>query len=131
MKGEMHSEILQKEGRHNKTTRNIIYIVHNLDATWQKSAKIKTKQICPCAEPSTTPWRRMGSGGIAPFFLNVGTRWKWVVSFTPGERAPGVHRIGGWVDPRIALDAVASFLSHFPYAFFRRQIFLFLTYGSF
>jgi hypothetical protein len=24
--------------------------------------------------------------------------------FTPGERAPGTHSIGGWVDPRIGLD---------------------------
>jgi hypothetical protein len=32
-----------------------------------------------------------------------------VVSFmhrqlTPGERVPGTHRIGGWVDPRASLD---------------------------
>jgi hypothetical protein len=24
-----------------------------------------------------------GSGGIAPHFLDLGTRWRWVVSFTP------------------------------------------------
>jgi hypothetical protein len=24
--------------------------------------------------------------------------------FTPGERAPGVHWIGGWADPRAGLD---------------------------
>jgi hypothetical protein len=24
--------------------------------------------------------------------------------FTPGERAPGTHWIGGWVDPRAGLD---------------------------
>jgi len=23
------------------------------------------------------------NGGIAPLILNLGTRWKWVVSFTP------------------------------------------------
>jgi hypothetical protein len=28
------------------------------------------------------------------------------VRFTPGERAPGAHRIGGWVDPRAGLDDV-------------------------
>jgi hypothetical protein len=27
-------------------------------------------------------------------------------SFTPGERAPGTHWIGGWVDPRAGLDDV-------------------------
>jgi hypothetical protein len=25
-------------------------------------------------------------------------------SFTPGERDPGGHRIGGWVGPRVGLD---------------------------
>jgi hypothetical protein len=24
--------------------------------------------------------------------------------YTPGERAPGMHWIGGWVDPRAGLD---------------------------
>jgi hypothetical protein len=32
--------------------------------------------------------------------------------FTPGERAPGTHFIGGWVGPRAGLDAVAK--SKFP-----------------
>jgi hypothetical protein len=26
--------------------------------------------------------------------------------FTPGERAPDTHWIGGWVDPRVGLDDV-------------------------
>jgi hypothetical protein len=26
--------------------------------------------------------------------------------FTPGERAPGTHWIGGWVDPRAGVDDV-------------------------
>jgi len=25
----------------------------------------------------------MESGGVAPHKLNLGTRWRWVVSFTP------------------------------------------------
>jgi hypothetical protein len=33
---------------------------------------------------------------------------KWSASrpcrFTPGEKAPGTHWIGGWVDPRVGLD---------------------------
>jgi hypothetical protein len=28
--------------------------------------------------------------------------------FTPRERAPGTHWIGGWVDPRAVLDAVVK-----------------------
>jgi hypothetical protein len=46
---------------------------------------------------------------IDPHFLDLGTSWRWVVSFTPlplypRERAPGTHYIGGWVDPRAGLD---------------------------
>jgi hypothetical protein len=51
-----------------------------------------------------------GSGGIASRILDLGTRWRWVVSFTPRpltprERAPGTNWIGGWVGPRAVLDA--------------------------
>jgi hypothetical protein len=46
---------------------------------------------------------------INPHFLDLGTSWRWVVSFTPRplyprERALGIHCIGGWVDPRAGLD---------------------------
>jgi hypothetical protein len=57
----------------------------------------------------------LGSGGIAPRILNLGTRWsggEWSASlpdrFTPRERAPGTHWIGGWVGPRVVLDAVVK-----------------------
>jgi hypothetical protein len=30
--------------------------------------------------------------------------------FTPGERVPGTHWIGGWVDPRAGLDDVEKIL---------------------
>jgi hypothetical protein len=51
----------------------------------------------------------MGEWRYSSTFLNLGTRWRWVVSFTPqllypGERAPGTHWIGGWVGPRAGLD---------------------------
>jgi hypothetical protein len=50
-----------------------------------------------------------GSGCIDPYFLDLCTSWRWVVSFTPRalyprERAPGTPCIGGWVDPRAGLD---------------------------
>jgi hypothetical protein len=53
----------------------------------------------------------LGSGGIALCMLDLGTRWRCEVSFTPWllylrERAPGTHWIGGWVDPRAGLDTV-------------------------
>jgi hypothetical protein len=38
----------------------------------------------------------------------VGYEWSALRSgcFTTGERAPGTHRIGGWMDPRAGLDDV-------------------------
>jgi hypothetical protein len=44
-------------------------------------------------------------------FLNSALVWgQWSTSrpgrFTPRERAPGTHSIGGWVDPRTGLDDV-------------------------
>jgi hypothetical protein len=43
--------------------------------------------------------------------LNLGTRWRRIVSVTPrplypGERNPGTHWIGGWVGSKVGLDAV-------------------------
>jgi hypothetical protein len=51
----------------------------------------------------------MGEWMYSSTFLDLGTSWTWVVSFTPrqlypGERAPGTHWIGGWVGPRTSLD---------------------------
>jgi hypothetical protein len=39
-------------------------------------------------------------------FLDLGTSWKRVFSFTPGERAPSTHWTGGWVNLRAGLDDV-------------------------
>jgi hypothetical protein len=54
-----------------------------------------------------------GSGIIAPLILEVGTGWRWVVSFTPRPRTPrerayGTHWIGGLVGPRTGLNAVVK-----------------------
>jgi hypothetical protein len=62
---------------------------------------------------SYTPWRRTGGERrySSCLYLTSATRWGWVVSvtpwprFTPGERTPGTHWIGGWVGPRAGLDA--------------------------
>jgi hypothetical protein len=58
-----------------------------------------------------TPWRRLGGEEVLLLLIHdLGTRWGWVVSvtprlrFTPGERTPGTHWTGGWVDPRAGLD---------------------------
>jgi hypothetical protein len=52
-------------------------------------------------------------GSIAPLIFYLGTRWRWVASFTsrplyPRERAPGTRWIGGWVDPTACLDATSN-----------------------
>jgi hypothetical protein len=49
----------------------------------------------------------MGSGFIDPHFLDLGTRsgqFHAPAALPFGERAPGTHWIGGWVDLRADLD---------------------------
>jgi len=42
-------------------------------------------------------------GGISPLILNLGTRWRWVVNFTPRQlhlrEIPQSRSIWGWVGP--------------------------------
>jgi hypothetical protein len=46
--------------------------------------------------------------------LGLGARWKGndelhaPAALPPRERAPGTHWIGGWVGPRVGLDAVSG-----------------------
>jgi hypothetical protein len=59
----------------------------------------------PCHEDI---WRRVS---IVPLFLTLAVNEdEWSASrpghFTPGERAPGTHSIGGKVRPRASLDIV-------------------------
>jgi hypothetical protein len=76
--------------RISKICKNLIslhYILNSLSLCLIKHHAIKTY------------W---GSGCIASRILDFGTKWWWVISLTPSERAPGTHWIGGWVDPRRA-----------------------------
>jgi len=47
-----------------------------------------------------------------PFLTSGLEGGEWSTSrpgrFTPGEKSPGTHRIGGWVGTRAGLDAVAK-----------------------
>jgi hypothetical protein len=72
--------------------------------------KCKCK-VVPVFNQSPSNEDGRGSGGIAPRILNLGSRWKWVVSITLGhftrrKTAPDTHCIGGWVGPRAGLDTV-------------------------
>jgi hypothetical protein len=53
------------------------------------------------------PWRHMGEWRYSSAILELGTIWKWVVSFMPRPLLPhGTHWIGGGVGPRAGPDAV-------------------------
>jgi hypothetical protein len=57
-----------------------------------------------------TYWR---NGGLAPRILDLGTRRRWVVTFTPRqhyprEADPGTNCIEGWVDNRAVLDTAGK-----------------------
>jgi hypothetical protein len=71
-------------------------------------------KVVPVLELSTTPWRRMGQWRYSfthslTSALDVG---EWSASrhgrFTPRERAPCTHWIGGWVGLRAVLDAAVK-----------------------
>jgi hypothetical protein len=49
----------------------------------------------------------MGEWKYSATILDLGTKWRLVVcQFTPGDRAPGTHWIGGWMGPITGLDAL-------------------------
>jgi hypothetical protein len=78
---------------------------------------IKTKQkICGKVvsvlnQLSTMPWRHIGEWRYSSTIPELGTRWRWVVSYTPpplytrGVISPGTHLIGDWVGPIVGLGA--------------------------
>jgi hypothetical protein len=54
----------------------------------------------------------MGNWGLAPCILNLGIKWRWVVSFitwllTPGERGPSAQCIG-YVSSTVSLNVVEN-----------------------
>jgi hypothetical protein len=57
-----------------------------------------------------------GTRGIAPLILDHGTKWTWIINFTPRSlyprKNPGTHLIRGWVGPRAGMG------------FWRRETFL-------
>jgi hypothetical protein len=63
--------------------------------------------IVPEADPENSVWAR-GSRQLYCKVTSTLGGGEWSASspgrFTPGERAPGTHSIGGWADPRAGLD---------------------------
>jgi hypothetical protein len=55
---------------------------------------------------STTPWRCMEEWMYRSHFLDLGTSWRWVVSFTPWTLYPRYPLLRRLVDPRAGLDEV-------------------------
>jgi hypothetical protein len=70
---------------------------------------------CPCAYTSRHE-DVSASAGTSPRIHNLGTRWKWVASWsvsrpgriTSGWRNHDTDWIGAWVGPRASLDMVAK-----------------------
>jgi hypothetical protein len=69
-----------------------------------------------------------GNGGIAPRILNLGTAWRWVVSFTTRPpylhgKNPGTHWIGGWVEfkllPDVEFPSIVTILTELPHLPFK------------
>jgi hypothetical protein len=63
---------------------------------WWDKDKVKGKAVPVLTQLSTTPWRKVGEWSY----------WgEWSAS-RPCWFIPGTHCIGGWVDPRSAVDVV-------------------------
>jgi hypothetical protein len=75
--------------------------------------KVKMVKLSLCLTMHHAMKTYWGSGGIAPSILDLGTRWRWVVSFTtrplyPQEKSLCFPLDRGWVGPRAVLDAVVK-----------------------
>jgi hypothetical protein len=71
-------------------------------------------KVVPVLSLSPTPWRRIGEWRYSStnYLTSALDGGEWSASrpgrFTPRERAPGTHWIGGWVGFRAVLDAVVK-----------------------
>jgi hypothetical protein len=92
-----------------KIKHSILLQITNCEILTSKGKDVPVLNKVPCHKHvsctwlSTTPWKCMGSGGIAPHILNLGTTWRWVASFTlqllyPQRKSPQypLDRRLGW-----------------------------------
>jgi hypothetical protein len=87
------------------------YCSHKIgNLSCQVGYKVKVNlSLCFNWAPSLKAY--FGSEGITPRILDLGNKWKSVISFTSRttrKRAPRTHWIGGWVGPRAGLDVVVK-----------------------
>jgi hypothetical protein len=55
---------------------------------YQKPSFMGGKFVPALNELSSVPWRRMGTWRYSSTILELGTRWRWVVTFTPRPPYP-------------------------------------------
>jgi hypothetical protein len=82
-------------------------IKNGLNSVYEGKSRVKLPLCFTKHQAMKAYW---GCRGVA---LDLGTRWRWVVSFTPRSlypprKIPSIHWIGGWVGPRAVLDAVVK-----------------------
>jgi hypothetical protein len=69
------------------------------------------RKICPTHAMKTY----RGRTGIAPFILNHGTKWRWVVNFTSRPLYLLEKKLRGWVGPMAGLHFLRiEYLLHLP-----------------
>jgi hypothetical protein len=101
----------------NSTMRSfIIYTLHQILLGWSNQRGWGGERVAPIGKVKkvklslcTTPWRRIREWRYSSTHSLTsaldGGEWSASCpgSFTPRERAPGTHWIGGWVGPRAVL----------------------------
>jgi hypothetical protein len=91
---------------------NVQYLHYNV-VEWKCYWYLSKVKLSLCFNWKSCHEDVLGNGGVAPHILDLGSRWRWVVSFTPRplnprERAPFTHWIGGWVGPGAGLVALVK-----------------------
>jgi hypothetical protein len=94
------------------TFRPVAYyqLRYSVPSIIKKAKKVKKVKLSLCLTNLALRHEGVcGSGCTDPHYLDLGTSWRRVVSFTllplySRERAPGTYGIGGWVGPTAGLD---------------------------
>jgi hypothetical protein len=87
-----------------------VLLLRTVTSTYHSHQSVRLTTVS-CAELSTTPWRRTGEwkyGSMHSLTSALDDEWSasWPGRFTPRERAPATHWLGGWVGPRAGLNTV-------------------------